>query len=199
MRTNEAFHRTQAYSNLYACLVVTHESVRLLKSHYETLGLDPDASKGEIDAAWRREASLWHPDRNSSPEASAKMKEVNAAHHVLSNTSRRMRYDIRNGFVSPGRPHMKSPVRDTGAKSKDPSTENPKREDDSRFTRATPSESKSRWWRRVIESLDAPSSEDENIRTETIFERRPRFTRFVLLPLGVLSILLAAAITLALA
>jgi len=180
-------------------MVTTHESVRRLKSHYETLGLSPDASKGEIDAAWRREASVWHPDRNSSSEASDRMKQVNAAHHVLSNKSRRVRYDIRNGFVSPGRPHMKPPVMDSGAASDEPAKAQSKRDDESRFTKATPSESRSRWWRRMLESFDSPSREEQSARTVTLFERKPRLTRFVLLPLGILAILFAAALTVALA
>lgn len=43
------------------------------------LGVSPTASRADIQAAWRRAAARWHPDRNPDPSASARLSEVNAA------------------------------------------------------------------------------------------------------------------------
>ena len=46
---------------------------------YAELGLAPTASEHEIKAAWRRLVSQWHPDRNTSASAVAKMQRINRA------------------------------------------------------------------------------------------------------------------------
>lgn len=51
---------------------------------YAELGLRPGASEIEVKAAWRRLASLWHPDRNPSLDAVEKMQRINEAFELLS-------------------------------------------------------------------------------------------------------------------
>jgi molecular chaperone DnaJ len=46
---------------------------------FAELGLAPDATDSEIKAAWRRLVSQWHPDRNSSSDAVARMQRINRA------------------------------------------------------------------------------------------------------------------------
>ena len=46
---------------------------------YAELGLAPGASEAEVKVAWRRLASLWHPDRNRSAEAFGRMQRINQA------------------------------------------------------------------------------------------------------------------------
>lgn len=48
------------------------------------LGVDLGADAATIKAAWRRLVAKWHPDRNSSPEAHAKIQRINRAYEVLS-------------------------------------------------------------------------------------------------------------------
>lgn len=50
---------------------------------YAELGLATGATDHEIKAAWRRLVSQWHPDRNSSPQAVARMQRINTAFEVL--------------------------------------------------------------------------------------------------------------------
>jgi hypothetical protein len=47
------------------------------------LGVGPHASRDEVKAAYRRLAKRYHPDRNPSPDAVERMKEVNAAYQQL--------------------------------------------------------------------------------------------------------------------
>lgn len=46
---------------------------------YAELGLTPGASQAEVKQAWRRLASRWHPDRNASSAAIARMQRINDA------------------------------------------------------------------------------------------------------------------------
>ena len=46
---------------------------------FAELGLAPGATETEVKAAWRRLVSQWHPDRNDSSGAVAKMQRINQA------------------------------------------------------------------------------------------------------------------------
>ncbi|WP_326533192.1 DnaJ C-terminal domain-containing protein [Pseudorhodoferax sp.] len=50
---------------------------------FAELGLPSDASESEIKAAWRRLASRWHPDRNASAQAVARMQRINQAFEAI--------------------------------------------------------------------------------------------------------------------
>lgn len=52
---------------------------------YKTLELAPGATQPEIKKAYRRLAKLYHPDKNSSPNASRKFREITAAYNELTN------------------------------------------------------------------------------------------------------------------
>ncbi len=63
------------------------------KDYYEILGISRNATKEEIKAAYRRLALQYHPDRNKSPEAEEKFKEISEAYAVLSDDEKRAQYD----------------------------------------------------------------------------------------------------------
>jgi len=61
--------------------------------YYELLGVSKGASAAEIKAAYRKKALEWHPDRNKSPEAADKFKEINKAFEVLADPKKKEMYD----------------------------------------------------------------------------------------------------------
>lgn len=64
------------------------------RDYYEILGVNKDASEGEIKRAYRKLAMKYHPDRNSNnPEAEKKFKEASEAFEVLKDADKRARYD----------------------------------------------------------------------------------------------------------
>lgn len=51
---------------------------------YAILGVPQNASPAEVKRAYRRLAMRWHPDRNTSPEATERFKQIRAAYdHLL--------------------------------------------------------------------------------------------------------------------
>jgi DnaJ-class molecular chaperone len=61
--------------------------------HYTALGVPPSATLADIKKAFRQQASLHHPDRNTSPDAPARFRAVQVAYEVLSDDARRQAYD----------------------------------------------------------------------------------------------------------
>ena len=60
---------------------------------YSILGVSNNATKAEIKSAYRKLALQWHPDRNKTPEATDKFKQINNAYEVLSDEAKRKTYD----------------------------------------------------------------------------------------------------------
>jgi hypothetical protein len=65
----------------------------LSEDPYRTLQVEPSADLESIKAAYRRLARLYHPDLNPRPEASERMRAINAAYRVLSDPQQRAAYD----------------------------------------------------------------------------------------------------------
>ena len=64
------------------------------RDYYEILGLSRSASGAEIKDSYRKLALKYHPDRNKSPEAEGKFKEISEAYAVLSDPNKRRQYDM---------------------------------------------------------------------------------------------------------
>lgn len=64
------------------------------RDYYEVLGLSRNANPDEIKKAYRKAALNYHPDRNpNNKEAEDKFKEAAEAYEVLSDDTKRRRYD----------------------------------------------------------------------------------------------------------
>ena len=64
-----------------------------LPNYYAILGVTSEATLEQIKRAYRRLARLHHPDLNKDAQED-RIKQLNEAYAVLSNTARRAAYDI---------------------------------------------------------------------------------------------------------
>lgn len=74
-------------------------------NYYEILGVSEGASAEEIRRAFQKKARTLHPDINKAPDAEAKFKQVSEAYAVLSDDTKRKKYDIQLH----GSPFMNNP------------------------------------------------------------------------------------------
>jgi curved DNA-binding protein len=63
------------------------------KTHYQVLGVLPDASAEQIRAAFRRQAKLYHPDRMATGDVS-RFQRLQQAYEILCDPRQRREYDV---------------------------------------------------------------------------------------------------------
>lgn len=63
------------------------------KDYYKILSVSRTASSADIKRAYRKLSLKYHPDKNSSPDASQKFAEIAAAYDVLSDPEKREAYN----------------------------------------------------------------------------------------------------------
>lgn len=63
------------------------------ETYYEVLEVDADATRDEIEAAYRDRVLETHPDHNDAPDAAEQFRRVSTAKSVLTDGSERARYD----------------------------------------------------------------------------------------------------------
>merc|ERR1712018_1034964 len=63
------------------------------KDYYKILGVSRGASDDEIKKAYRKLALKYHPDKNQSPGAEERFKEIGEAYDVLSDSRKKQIYD----------------------------------------------------------------------------------------------------------
>src|SRR5271169_6883893 len=75
-----------------------------MRDPYEVLGVDRKASPGDIKSAYRKLAKKLHPDANKNdPKAATRFAELNAAHELLEDDSKRKAFD-RGEIDAEGKP-----------------------------------------------------------------------------------------------
>lgn len=86
--------------------------VRAQLDYYAVLEVPPSADTAEVNAAFRRLAWRYHPDRNPAPGSTLQFQDINEAHQVLSDPARRADYDARwHPRAGRRRPATHMPVR----------------------------------------------------------------------------------------
>jgi len=68
--------------------------------YYRILRVDPEAEPEVINAAYRKLAAMYHPDVDPSPDAQARMVEINQAYGVLRDPDARAAYDRARGLAA---------------------------------------------------------------------------------------------------
>jgi len=63
------------------------------RDYYDVLGVPRSATVDEIKRSYRKLALKYHPDRNKSPDAPEKFREISEAYAVLSDKEKRSMYD----------------------------------------------------------------------------------------------------------
>jgi len=71
------------------------------RTFYQVLQVDQDADPEVIEAAFKRLAFKYHPDRSTASDAADKMRELIAARDVVIDPARRRAYDASVGIVRP--------------------------------------------------------------------------------------------------
>ena len=66
---------------------------RTIKDYYAILGITPNATPEEVRIAFRNMARMYHPDRNSAPDAEERFKDINDAYERLADPQKRQAYD----------------------------------------------------------------------------------------------------------
>jgi curved DNA-binding protein len=63
------------------------------EDYYQVLGVDRSADQQDIQRAYRKLARRFHPDINKDPGAEERFKQISEAYEVLSDDTKRARYD----------------------------------------------------------------------------------------------------------
>ena len=81
----------------------------MARTHYDVMMLSPAADSRLVAVVYRHLAKRFHPDVDPSPEAAARMTELNEAYAVLGDRERRARYDASLGLDVQRAPGVASP------------------------------------------------------------------------------------------
>jgi len=76
-----------------ACTFIKDLALAASKDYYKILGVSRTASDRDIKKAFRKLAVKYHPDKNKSPDAEVKFRDIAEAHEVLSDEKKRRLYD----------------------------------------------------------------------------------------------------------
>ncbi|KAJ8382839.1 hypothetical protein SKAU_G00036170 [Synaphobranchus kaupii] len=93
VRTTTNMATAQSALTFAVCILMITELILAKKDYYDILGVPKEATERQIKKAFHRLAMKYHPDRNKSPDAEAKFREVAEAYETLSDEKRRREYD----------------------------------------------------------------------------------------------------------
>ncbi|XP_069484055.1 dnaJ homolog subfamily B member 9 [Ambystoma mexicanum] len=74
-------------------ILMISEFILANQNYYDILGVPKNASERQIKKAFHKLAMKYHPDKNKSPDAEAKFRDIAEAYEILSDEKRRREYD----------------------------------------------------------------------------------------------------------
>ncbi|KAM4572715.1 dnaJ homolog subfamily B member 9a isoform 1-T2 [Odontesthes bonariensis] len=83
----------QSVLTFAVCIFVITELILAKKDYYDILGVPRGASERQIKKAFHKLAMKYHPDKNKSPDAEVRFREIAEAYEILSDETRRREYD----------------------------------------------------------------------------------------------------------
>ncbi|XP_026168291.1 dnaJ homolog subfamily B member 9a [Mastacembelus armatus] len=84
---------TQSAVTFAVCILMITEMILAKKDYYDILGVPKDATERQIKKAFHKLAMKYHPDKNKSPDAEIRFREIAEAYETLSDETRRRQYD----------------------------------------------------------------------------------------------------------
>lgn len=79
---------------------------------YGILGISKNSDQDMIKRAYRKLASKWHPDKNSSTEATDKFQQIEEAYRILSDPAKKSQYDMGIDPRKPQQAHQPQDIND---------------------------------------------------------------------------------------
>lgn len=67
---------TQSAVKFAVCLLMITELIFARKDYYDLLGVPKDATERQIKKAFHKLAMKYHPDKNKSPDAEGRFREI---------------------------------------------------------------------------------------------------------------------------
>ncbi|XP_053572698.1 dnaJ homolog subfamily B member 9 [Bombina bombina] len=95
----------QSVVTFAVCILLISEVILAKRTYYDILGVPKNASERQIKKAFHKLAMKYHPDKNKSPDAEAKFREIAEAYETLSDENKRKEYDQfgHDAFTNSGR------------------------------------------------------------------------------------------------
>lgn len=88
-----AMATAQSAVTFAVCIFVIAELILAKKDYYDILGVPKDATERQIKKAFHKLAMKHHPDKNKSPDAEVRFREIAEAYETLSDETKRREYD----------------------------------------------------------------------------------------------------------
>lgn len=88
-----AMAAAQSVLTFAVCVLMITELILAKKDYYDILGVPKGATERQIKKAFHKLAKKHHPDKNKSPDAEVRFREIAEAYETLSDEARRREYD----------------------------------------------------------------------------------------------------------